>query len=197
MKHSKQNSSINPKNKVLNSFLSLIEKEHLSVEKYTDILIIIKGCFNEKNTTLDINLIINIYKIILNKGIENQKVNNLFFINFYGFYNFIISNNHDIKVVRQLLLFIETYLMQTSNKILKEQLELILFIIEDLIKRNHYQFFNIYVFLFLKVLNKIHADKLFANFRVNLIQMREFIIKSCPHNDEGTELKQLLINQTI
>ena len=197
MKHSKQNSSINPKNKVLNSFLSLIEKEHLSVEKYTDILIIIKGCFNENNTALDINLIINIYKIILDKGIENQKVNNLIFINFYGFYNFIISNNHDINVIRQLLLFIETYLMQTSNNILKEQLELILFIIEDLIKRNHYQFFNIYVFLFLKVLNKIHANKLFANFRVTLIQLREYIIKSCPHNDEGIKLKELLINQTI
>jgi len=197
MKYSKQNSNISPTYKVLNSFLSLLEKEHLSVEKYTDILIIIKGCFNEKNTTLDINLIINIYKIILNKGIENQKLNNLFFINFYGFYNFIISNNHDINVIRQLLLFIETYLMQTSNNILKEQLELILFIIEDLIKRNHYQFFNIYVFLFLKILNKIHNNKLFANFRVTLIQLRENIIKSCPHNDEGTELKQLLINQTI
>jgi hypothetical protein len=197
MKHSKQNTNINPKNKILKSFLSLIKKEHLSDEKYSDILIIIKGCFNENNTALDINLIINIYKIILDKGIENQKVNNLIFINFYGFYNFIISNNHDINVIRQLLLFIETYLMQTSNNILKEQLELILFIIEDLIKRDHYQFYIIYVFLFMKILDKIITNKLYANFRVNLIQLREYIIKSCPHNDEGIKLKELLINQTI
>ena len=73
MKHSKQNTNINPKNKILKSFLSLIKKEHLSDEKYSDILIIIKGCFNENNTALDINLIINIYKIILIKALKIKK----------------------------------------------------------------------------------------------------------------------------
>tara|TARA_B100000427_G_scaffold273666_1_gene241467 strand:- start:5709 stop:6305 length:597 start_codon:yes stop_codon:yes gene_type:complete len=183
---------------ILTTIYQIIETETLSEEKYTDILIILKGALTNTNTNLNLNLVLNIYTLLIKNIPNSQKTNNLLFINFYTLFNYIVEK-HKIKnsYIRKYLLIIEYYLMKNIDTILKEQIELILYIIQEFINKKSTTFYFQYGFLYLKLYDFIISKKLIPNFKKELHHTKECILSICPETSQGKELKELILSKTF
>lgn len=185
-------------NNILNTIYSMIESENLSEEKINDILILLKSALQKNNTSLNISLIIKIYTTLTKSIPDTQKINNLLFINFHSLYIFIMLQEKKKKeTIRNFLLLLENYLMNNIKHILKEQIELILFIIQEFIKKHNTLFFFQYGFLYLKLHDLVSSKKRYYHLKKELYITKELILEICPKTKEGNELKQFIITKTI
>ena len=185
-------------NNILNTIYSMIESENLSEEKINDILILLKSALQKNNTTLNISLIIKIYTTLTKSIPDTQKINNVLFINFHSLYIFIMLQEKNQKeTIRNFLLLLENYLMNNIKHILKEQIELILFIIQEFIKKHNTLFFFQYGFLYLKLHDLVSSKKRYYHLKKELYITKELILEICPKTKEGNELKQFIITKTI
>tara|TARA_Y100001968_G_scaffold113873_2_gene103319 strand:+ start:756 stop:1334 length:579 start_codon:yes stop_codon:yes gene_type:complete len=185
-------------NNILNTIYSMIESENLSEEKINDILILLKSALQKNNTSLNISLIIKIYTTLTKSIPDTQKINNLLFINFHSLYIFIMLQEKNQKeTIRIFLLLLENYLMNNIKHILKEQIELILFIIQEFIKKHNTLFFFQYGFLYLKLHDLVSSKKRYYHLKKELYITKELILEICPKTKEGNELKQFIITKTI
>ncbi|MBH37541.1 hypothetical protein CL658_00725 [bacterium] len=185
-------------NNILNTIYSMIESENLSEEKINDILILLKSALQKNNTSLNISLIIKIYTTLTKSIPDTQKINNLLFINFHSLYIFIMLQEKNQKeTIRIFLLLLENYLMNNIKHILKEQIELILFIIQEFIKKHNTLFFFQYGFLYLKLHDLVSSKKQYYHLKKELYITKELILEICPKTKEGNELKQFIITKTI
>ena len=185
-------------NNILNTIYSMIESENLSEEKINDILILLKSALQKNNTSLNISLIIKIYTTLTKSIPDTQKINNVLFVNFHSLYIFIMLQEKNQKeTIRNFLLLLENYLMNNIKHILKEQIELILFIIQEFIKKHNTLFFFQYGFLYLKLHDLVSSKKRYYHLKKELYITKELILEICPKTKEGNELKQFIITKTI
>ncbi len=143
---------------ILTTLSKIIKFENLSTEKTIDILHILKSSLLEKSSLQTTPNILQITEQLIPKLNWNQKINGILCTLIFALFK-QINNEEDISIdKKQKLLFIlETYLSYTTEPLISEQCEMILFIIKELIKHKN----DILTFQLNKLINAIsnHINK--------------------------------------
>ncbi|MBI60696.1 hypothetical protein CL657_05740 [bacterium] len=185
-------------NQILKTIYKLIDSEELSEDKITDILVLLNSALQKPKQKFDLSLLLKIYSNLIRSILDSQKLNNLLFINFYSLHKFILLQQTEQKnIIRKFLLILEKYLMNNEKNILNEQVELMLFILQEFIKSDKIIFVYHYGFLYLKLHDLVTQKASYYPLKKELYQTKDLILELCPDTHEGNDLKNIIISKTI
>ena len=178
---------------LLESIESILNNENLSEQKIIDILILLNNGLSYIKSSKNLEFIFNLHQKILIKTKITNEVNKEIFVNFLNMYiNLKNKKNNKKKFERKLLLLIEYYLMIEQEIILHQQIEFIIYIINELINSHKNSSVFQFGFLYMKISEILNKRKMYYLFSKELSEIKKQIQNNIPNDNKGKQLNFLL-----
>ena len=183
---------------LLENLNGLIQNKDLSNEKLLDILFALHGAIKSNESDYVLERLFQIHQSIINHYNIHSKTHKQLLRNIVQLYkqiqkNKTNSNNFD----RKFLLLLEHFLMKDQQVITQRQLQIVMSLLRYALQKTTPESIFSFSFLFLKIFEIINTKKYTKLFKIDLIILKEDLIKRIPLNSEGLKLKKVISSKQI